>query len=303
MKSTITTILITFVLLSCNAQDETIEDKIYSCIVKHYKNNNIDLVASLDSLENYLVFKNILLSKDGSGKIKFYENIIKKGEVPGVERIELMDKLSERYYGNDFVKECLFVKNNIDSSSYIMTNFYKTSEAIKNEVKQGSLSPVTVSKAMLSHLNKDDFEKPLYRANMLISYVMTADKDHAFIRQIPKSVNETPVIDNKGFTIDLTDNNKLSINGRQLESDNIQLELFKYFDKFDDSTHVRLVANSKTEYSLYSKIHSEIQMVYQKYWNQIALRDYKKEFNKLNSTEQNEIKKRYPIRIVEALNE
>jgi len=78
MKSTITTILITFVLLSCNAQDETIEDKIYSCIVKHYKNNNIDLVASLDSLENYLVFKNILSSKDGSGKIKFYENIIKK---------------------------------------------------------------------------------------------------------------------------------------------------------------------------------------------------------------------------------
>jgi biopolymer transport protein ExbD len=304
MKSIIKTILISFILLSCKAQDESIEGKLYSCIEKHYEDNNIDLDASLDSLENYLISKNILSSKDGEGKIKFYEDIIKNGEIPGIERIELMDDLSNHYYGNDFVKNCLFAKNDLDSLEYIETKFYKTSEAINNDVvKQGHVSPVSVSKAMLSHLTKEDFEKPIYRAHMLISFVMTADKDQAFIRQIPKSSSEALANDNKGFTIDLTTKDKLLINGKQFESEDLQAELLKYIDKFDESTYVRFVANPQTEYGFYSKIHSVIEMTYQKYWSQVALRDYKKEFSKLNSTEQNEIKKRYPFRIVETLNE
>ena len=303
MNNVIKTILILFVLLSCKAQDQSIEDKLYSCIDKHYADNNIDLGASLDSLENYLISKNILSSKDGIGKVKFYEDIIRDGQVPGIERIELMNKLADNYYGNSFVKKCLFAKSQTDSSQFIKTQFYKTSEAIKSEIKQGNLSPITVSKAMLSHLSKEDFEKPLYRAHMLISYVMTADRDQAYIRQIPKSLKEVPIPDNQGFLIDLTTKNKLLINGEQIDSEDLKTELLKYFDKFDESTYVRLVANPKTEYSIFSKIHSEIEMAYQKYWDQIALRDYKKEFNKLNSTEQNEIEKQYPIRIVETLNE
>ena len=265
MNNVIKTILILFVLLSCKAQDQSIEDKLYSCIDKHYADNNIDLGASLDSLENYLISKNILSSKDGIGKVKFYEDIIRDGQVPGIERIELMNKLADNYYGNSFVKKCLFAKSQTDSSQFIKTQFYKTSEAIKSEIKQGNLSPITVSKAMLSHLSKEDFEKPLYRAHMLISYVMTADRDQAYIRQIPKSLKEVPIPDNQGFLIDLTTKNKLLINGEQIDSEDLKTELLKYFDKFDESTYVRLVANPKTEYSIFSKIHSEIEMAYQKY--------------------------------------
>jgi hypothetical protein len=296
MKNIIKTILISFVLLSCNAQDETIEYKLYSCIEKHYADNSIDLVSSLDSLENYLISKNILSSKDGEGKIKFYQDIIKNGEVPGIERIELMDKLFDNYYGNDFVKKCLFTKYGMDSLEYMKTKFYKTSDAINTEVaKHGHASPLTVSKAMLSHLTKEDFESPLYRTNMLISYVMTADRDQAYIRQITTSPNTVTSTDNQGYIIDLT--------VQKFESKDLEKSLLKYFTDFDKSTYIRIVTNPQTEYGVFAKIHSVVENSYKKYWNQVAMKEFKKEFNLLNSTEQSEIKKRYPIRIVEILEE
>ncbi len=289
--------MLSLVLLSCTAQEKTVEDKLYACITQHYKEHNIDLDTSLDSLENYLVSKKILTSKDGAGKIKFLEDVVKNGYFPDVERIAVMDDLTKNFYGIDFVEKCLFGKSKLDSLEYVQSKFYRTTQAVrKDAVMNGTVTPVSVAKAMISNMTEEDFEKPIYRAHMLIAAFMI---DYDYQRELPKQVTKESINPEKGFTIELLTDDKLLLNGKQGEPNDLESELLKYFDTCDESRQLRIMTHPQTEYELFAKVQTSIEMAYQTFHSRVALRDYKKEFSKLNATEQREIKELYPARIIE----
>ncbi len=302
MKNILKAISISFVLLSCNAQEVTIEDNLYSCMVNHYKENKIDLPASLDTLENYLIEKNVLQSKDAKSKIKFYEVIIETGEIPGIEITRLMEKLRESYPIMDSLKKCVFTTSNLDSAEYIKTKFYLTSQKIRSEFNEThTVSPVSVSKAMLLYLTVNDFDQPYYRAQMLLSYVMVAERDKAFTRKIQKHEAVDVLEGEGGFVIDFSDKNELLVNGNNLKIENLEPFLLKYLHSFDKSTHVQLIFSRKTEYDYFEKIHKYVEDAYLKFWGEVSLKEYSHEFHELSAIEQNKIKSRYPKRIIETL--
>lgn len=60
-----------------------------------------------------------------------------------------------------------------------------------------------------------------------------------------------------------------------------------------------MIINTKTEYDYYLEIHSFVENVYTKFWDQISIKKHNLEFRQLTEKEQNEIKSRYPLRIFE----
>lgn len=302
MKKFLTCISVTLLLLSCSSPENSIENQLYSCIEGHYADQNIELSSALDSLEKYLVSKKILKSKNGDAKIEYYETIVKTGEVPGIERTALMERIADNYYSFESALNCLFGKKDFDSVEYYESKFYLVNENMKNAVtKYGEVSPVTASKAILSNLSSDDFERPFYRAHMLISYVMIADRDEAFIREIPKSTKVAPNMDNKGFVIDLTSDGQVELNGKKYSTKDLEGELFKYFINFDETTYVRIICRPSTEYQDLASANLTIERAYEKFCDRIAIREYKMQFRKLDASKQNEIKTRYSLKIVEVV--
>ncbi|WP_417265726.1 biopolymer transporter ExbD [Brumimicrobium sp.] len=298
MKKIIIVLISLFIFLSSNAQEETIKDKLYTCMVNHYHGNNIDLNASLDTLENYLILNDILKSNDGNGKVQYYQTIIKTGVIQGVERTSLMDSLALYYPRTDFINNCIFVVNDLDSSQFIKSQFYQTTEKVKNDA-EGLIDLVSVSKLILSNLSAKDFEHPYYRANMLLSFVMTSDREQAYIRAIPSADKVTRPKKKDGFIIDITNNSKLLVNDEDIDLKKLELSLLEYLNSNNKKSHILLIINTKTEYDYYLEIHSFVENVYTKFWDQISIKKHNLEFRQLVEKEQNEIQSRYPLRIFE----
>lgn len=302
MKTFFIYFLLLIITCGCNSHDETIETQLFSCIEAHYADQNIELASALDSLENYFVSKKILSSTDGEAKIKFYEAIVKTGEVPGIERTALMERIADNYYSFESALNCLFGKKDFDSVEYYESKFYLVQEKMKNEMtKYGELSLATASKAILSNLSSEDFERPFYRAHMLISYVMTADRESAFVRKVPKSTTVAPYMDDKGFVIDLNSDGQVELNGKKFYTEDLESELYRYFFSFDETTHVRIICSPSTEYQDLARANLTIERAYEKFCDRVALREYWMEFEKLEASKQNDIKTRYSLKIVEVV--
>lgn len=294
--------LVSCIILGCNAQESSIEDKLYACLVSHYTEQGIDLNESLDSIENYLVEKHILKSKDGLGKIKYYQEIINSGEIPGIMRTSLMDRLAEIYPLKNHTENCIFKTYKLDSVQYMKSTFFQISEKVKKEVDEmGELNPAIVTRALLNHLTAKDLEHPYYRAQMLLSYVLVADKDEAYIRQFPKQKVERNVNTKNAFIIDVISRSELQVNGQHMNEKDLEKALLDYLKTFDKTTCVQINTKVNTEYSYLSSINSLVEGAFLKYWDLIALREKRINFQSLNSIDQDKIKGRYPMKIIETL--
>lgn len=303
MKAVFGTILFLFIILSCNTNDRSIEDQLYQCMLDHYESHNIDLETSLDSLEDYLISNGILASKGGSGKIEYYKEIARNGAVPSSSRTKLMRTLSLSYIGQEKLVNCLRDHPSFDSLSYHQSSFSLTSEKITNHVKeQGSVNPKTVSTAFVEHLTAADFDHPFYRAHMLTTFVMTSDRDKAYIRKVPKKLQGAQP-NYGGFVIDISTDDTYLVNDAQMEKSEVETALFDYLQEIEKPSYVTILVHANTRYRRFADVQVIVLEAYNKFWNQISLKEHQTSFDQLSSLQKDSIKSRYPAKLIEALAE
>jgi hypothetical protein len=179
MKRTLKTLFLVIFAYGCNASNNTVEDKLFDCLVAEYKNQGIDILPLLDSLENYYINNGILNDKSGQAKLDFYKKIALDGKVPTMASYNIADSVGQIKFFQAEIDKCIST-NGIDSLTLKKSNYYKLMEEFK------SMNEVNPKNAAVSHtriLTSSDFEHPYYRAHMLITFTRIYERERAFIRE------------------------------------------------------------------------------------------------------------------------
>jgi hypothetical protein len=290
------------VVFGCDASEKPIEDELYTCLVQHYADNEVDLPVYLDSLEDYLIREGILTSKSGEGKIEYYRKIIESGQFHYAPQTDFMIILADSYIVNGELVKCLKTKPTFDSLVYYTSEFHLTSQKITEHVtSSGAVNPANVSKAIVANLSANDMDHPFYRAHMLISFVMANDRKKAYIENLPEKVASPYYPESTGFTIDIGTPDIFLVNNQSIQKDKIEARILSYLEDFNENSHIRFVVSSSTLYQHFAEVHNIITNAYKKRWDQAARKELNAPFDQLSTDQQQYIKEKYPSRIVEVL--
>lgn len=179
MKNTVRILFVLIFAYGCNASNNPLEDKLFDCLVEEYKNQGIDIIPLLDSLENYYINQGVLNDKSGQAKLDFYKKIALEGKVPIMAFYSIADSVGQIKFFQTEIDKCIS-SNGIDSLTLKKSNYYRLMEDFK------SMNEVNPKNAAISHtriLASSDFEHPYYRAHMLITFTRIYERERAFIRK------------------------------------------------------------------------------------------------------------------------
>ncbi len=291
--------LIIFCSLSSCGQSFDPEDRVFSCMSERFADQGVQLEPTLDSLEQHYIDQGILKDNSGQAKLDFYQNIIDEGEVPGIEYSEVMRRVIQSYPKNDILLACTEPNGDIDSTELYNSAFYQLIEKIHSDFqKSGTVSPVTAAQAFVNNLTAEDFERKFFRAHMLLTYTMVADRDRAYMRELPKKISSDTEIP-PGFNIQITADNQIITDSGNVTYSELKSELDKYFEDFNDKSHVRIQVSEQTAYSLYTEIMSTVEESYFDLRNAQAVKQFSLPYFELSEEDQKKIKSEFPSRIIE----
>jgi|SRR5690554_1248147 len=179
MKSTLKILFVIIFAYGCNAHNRPVEDKLFDCLVDAYKNQGVDILPLLDSLENHYIKNGILKDKSGQAKLDYYKKIAVDGKVPSMDYYSVADSVEHVKFFQTEIDNCIS-SNGIDSVTLKKSSYYRLMEDFK------TMNEVNPKNAAISHTNiltSSDFEHPYYRAHMLITFTRIYERERAFIRK------------------------------------------------------------------------------------------------------------------------
>lgn len=156
MKSTLKILFVIIFAYGCNAHNRPVEDKLFDCLVDAYKNQGINILPLLDSLENHYIKNGILKDKSGQAKLDYYKKIAVDGKVPTMGYYSVADSVEHVKFFQTEIDNCIS-SNGIDSVTLKKSSYYRLMEDFK------TMNAVTPKNAAISHTNiltSSDFEHP-----------------------------------------------------------------------------------------------------------------------------------------------
>jgi hypothetical protein len=293
--------LILTLFLSFSSYGQTKETEIESillnCLVKSYKEQQVNIKQELDELEKYLISSNSLKSSAGQSYFDFYNEIAELNDIPATldyDRFENIYKLTP----NEFYSvDCLEQLKQLDSTSIANSKYSQMTLAIQNAA-QNEVSPSSIAKAITSVLGPSDFDKQYYRAVALLTIAYTANSDVGLERQLKTNDNED-IATYESIMVTLTEKDQVIVNENEISREELKTILSEFI-KANGSNHViNFRADKGTSYDFYLKIQDQIGLVYSELRNELAMTKYNQTFSELPDDHQNEIKRTYPTRIKE----
>lgn len=127
---------------------------------------------------------------------------------------------------------------------------------------------------------------------------MVADRDRAYMRELPKKISSDTEIP-PGFNIQITADNQIITDSGNVTYSELKSELDKYFEDFNDKSHVRIQVSEQTAYSLYTEIMSTVEESYFDLRNAQAVKQFSLPYFELSEEDQKKIKSEFPSRIIE----
>ena len=283
---------------SCGqTKDTEIESILLDCLVKSYKEQQVNINQELDELEKYLISSNSLKSSAGQSYFDFYQEIAELNDIPTTldyDRFENIYKLTPNEF---YSAHCLEQLKRLDSTTIANSKYSQMTFAIQNAA-QSEVSPSSIAKAITSVLTPSDFDKQYYRAVALLTIAYTANSDVGLQRQLKTNENE----DNatyESILVTLTEEDQIILNENEISQEELKTILTEFI-KANGSNHViSFRADKGTSYDFYLKIQDQIGSVYNELRNELAMTKYNQTFKELTDDQQNEIKRTYPTRIKE----
>lgn len=281
---------------SCGQTEATeIESILLDCLVKSYKEEQINIKQELDELEKYLISSKSLKSQSGQSYFDFYNEIVELKDIPvtlDYDRFENIYKLTP----NEFYSvDCLEPLKQLDSSTIVNSKYVQMTMAIQNTA-QDEVSASSIAKAITSVLKPSDFDKQYYRDIALLTIAYTANKDSGLDRQLKINNNED-ISSYDSIVVTLTEKNQIILSGNELSQEELKTILSEFI-KTNKSNHlIKFHANSGISYDFYLIIQDQLILVYYELRNELAKEKYNLSFNDLTDDQKNEIKRIYPIRL------
>lgn len=173
-------------LFSCSQKKYTVEDELYQCMTDVYASDGIDIVEISDSIETFFIESGVLDDASGDAKISLYEAIAETGEAPTLPSNSFFSRLIKFPHRLVFMDSCIS-EAQIDSTTILNSTFHKAQQKAQELLTTpGGITPKKAAKLTLEMLTAKDFEHPYFRSQFLVSILLTANKDKAYIRSIPE---------------------------------------------------------------------------------------------------------------------
>lgn len=262
----------------------------------------MDLAQKLDAIEKLYVKHRILKDASGQAKIDFYKNVARTGAFDRLPEEIQPDTSLYRTRAWFNAPECLA---DLDTALIAASKFTRLNAAFtKATQKTGLVSPQIAVEAILSVLNAEDFESPLFRAYFLITLNFVLERETAYIRSIPKKL-ETPPNDANfnqfALTIRVNAQNEIHVNDSPCKEEDLAAKITPYIQTMheSDANHIRIQVSKETEYRLYAFIQETIDSCYQKVLGDYSHKQFGKHFDELTAEQRDTLKKQYPMRITE----
>lgn len=283
---------------SCGqTKNNEIESILHDCLVKSYKEQQVNINQELDELEKYLISSKSLKSSAGQSYFDFYKEIAELNDIPATldyDRFENIYKLTPNEF---YSADCLDKLKRLDSTTIANSKYSQMTFAIQNAA-QNEVSPSSIAKAITSVLKPSDFDKQYYRAVALLTIAYTANSDVGLQRQLKTKDNE----DNatyESILVTLTEEDQIILNENEISQEELKTTLTEFI-KANGSNHViNFRADEGTSYDFYLRVQETIKTVYNDLRVKLAKEKFNKSYNELNEDEQKEIREIYPFRVKE----
>jgi hypothetical protein len=277
----------------CGLAQTAIEKEIFNCVVESYEKQKIDVKATLDSFECYLVKNKYLKDKSGQSYISLYEKIAIDGDV----LITL----------GDFNDNGLLQKSPITFFDCYRTRIAEVANSespLKKLFKElqnnpiDPLSPGEAAKYLLIVIKPSDFKYDVVRYNSLFSFLFTSLPDFP-VRWFEK---EDELIAAKKFETKLVVSfdvgSNLYINNNLGDLD----FLAKMLDNFlipsaDTLKSITLETSRETLHKDFTNTLKTIKDRFQQAREKISIIKYHQKFDSLTSEKKEEVRALLPIKI------
>lgn len=289
--------------VSCSAEpSESIEDQIYAEVKSEFKKNGIDLESYLDDVEDQMIAEGLLIGKGGLAKVKYYEIIAESGEIPSLKDRSMLELLFETDLTSQIIVECDQIVRERDSVAYDESEYFKRGRRIKTKAYADGIGIISFVNALLLEVDAEDFDKPYYRMYMLISSIMSMDKDTAYIRETPELEKDpTSEIDPKTI-IDIRTNklSQVSVNKKVVTIEEFESYFSSVYDSIGSDAVIYLRVHPSTIYDTYVNIQSGIEAYAYYTRNAEAERSFHMRYEELNDLQKQQVDEAHPMRIVES---
>lgn len=292
-------------LFSCSQKKYVVEDELYQCMTDVYASNGISLIELSDSIETFFIGSGLLEDPSGESKVNVYKEIARTGEGPTLPSNSFSTRLTQLQRQLYFTDSCISASN-IDSVTLHNSVFYKAQEKAQELFKKpGGIHPKQAAKLTLETFSSDDFEHPYFRAQFLVSILLTAGKDKAYVRSAPDQTlgPKTDGVNHVSLRIDLSQKSKLLVDGKPENLENLEDLIFEHISEDNESRkpYIKILVHQNTSYSSLDACKNMIDLAYNRLRNEVSKTKFNREFNKLNAKQQQEIIEMTPLKVKEVV--
>jgi len=261
MKKLILTYL-TFGIFSifCNSQSIKVEDKLINCVYQNYEDNGTKFKKALTEFEQLLINENILKDSSGKSYIIIFEKIIEENDFKYNPSESFLDKIID--IGMPKLESFNKCQSELKESEFSKNNeLRKIFDALK---ESGNFSQSTIVRK-LPEIQEEDIEY-----------------------DISKSIN-----------IYIDRENQIFVNKEKVDIDALKTAVRNYEEKNKSESIISLKTERETMYSTYINVQNAVVGEIKKLRTRLAEERYNKELKNLTKEEMTEIKKVYPLKLIE----
>lgn len=293
-------IIIGLISISCFAQRERVENELMNCIYENYEDQGTKFRNAISDYEKLLIDEKIL--NDGTGKSykAIFEKVIIDDEFNYNPSKSFFDKTTEiGLPQNESFKNCQSELLEKSENEYSKGVELKT--VIDSIVNSGNISPSTIANGILTVLNEKDFELDYYKIIVFSLFdTINFTNDSGISKKLPEFKKDEREYDlSKALNIYIDGNNQIFVNKQKVDIEKFKVQIQEYIFKNKSKSIISFKTERETMYKTYINVKNTIVGEIQILREQLAKEKYNAEFDKLTEKQQSEIKKVYPIKIVE----
>ncbi len=188
MRNLFTLILI-FILTSCNGQDYKVEKQLFECLVTSAKAVGIDLKKELTDFENNLIVNKVLKDKSGESYYQIYKQIEKEGDINFSFNYSLLDTImlhSDTIGLHEIQTDCSeYFSKILNSKDYKNSKLYSLNLAMDAIKETGDINVTTIASTITDVLSPKDFEQDYYKMTVMLTLIATQDVTSGLTRRLP----------------------------------------------------------------------------------------------------------------------
>ncbi|WP_160129495.1 hypothetical protein [Kordia antarctica] len=276
-----------------------------NCIYSSLPDNGVELITILKKAEQILIEEELL--KDGSGEsyLKLYKNIEKAtdGKLQDLRVAEYIQKMMQKDLDVDNYVNCM--QEFMQSPKFLDSKLNKLNKFINLARSETNTPEIkTLVNNMLTVFEATDFEHNYYKYLtflLLDKYNQTDFEIQNIDRSLPKET--APKISasalEQAFKIEMQPEEVLFVNGEKTPRNSLRKKVITYLRKHKSESIISVKYDMKIPYSFYIVVQNEMVGAFEEVRNELAKQKFNSSFDDLTQEQQEEIKKTYPMKIVD----